>query len=363
MYQACLHCGATFARNDVIEAASVGRRLAFDAARGRLWVVCAQCARWNLSPFDERWEAVEQCERAFRATRVRVSTDNIGLARLRDGTDLVRIGTPLRPEFAAWRYGDQFGRRRLKHAMMIGAGAVGAASALAGLYTLGGGLLLTMPIMHLFVLTGALQAEGGGYPAMTLSDGSYIRAIGHSRLIDMPSAPEQWGIEVGFSELRGPLDSGAHRPLRDPWAKGDKLVGRVAIPGITALPLLRQVLPRVNRAGASGTLIRDGVQLIDDAGGPERFAQWATTQRRAWASRSTYGDTGDLAQIPEAARLAFEMSLHEDSERRALEGELSLLHDAWQREEEIAAIADGLVVPPRVEAALDALKIERDRKR
>ena len=33
-------------------------------------------------------------------------------ARLASGVELVRIGRPERPEFAAWRYGDQLGQRR-----------------------------------------------------------------------------------------------------------------------------------------------------------------------------------------------------------------------------------------------------------
>jgi len=36
------------------------------------------------------------------------------------------------------------------------------------------------------------------------------------------------------------------------------------------------------------------------------------------------------------------MATHEDSERRALEGELAVLEAAWQEAEEIAAIADGM---------------------
>ncbi|MBK8248219.1 MAG: hypothetical protein IPK85_12550 [Gemmatimonadetes bacterium] len=39
------------------------------------------------------------------------------------------------------------------------------------------------------------------------------------------------------------------------------------------------------------------------------------------------------------------MSLHEEQERRALEGELATLQDAWGEAEEIAAIADALLVP------------------
>src|SRR5512146_3004787 len=105
MYTTCLFCHSDLGSNDEVEAFPVGRRLAFDAAKGRLWVVCRRCERWNLTPLEERWEAIEKCERRFRGTRIRASTDNIGLARLPDGLDLIRIGRALRPEIAVWRYG------------------------------------------------------------------------------------------------------------------------------------------------------------------------------------------------------------------------------------------------------------------
>ena len=112
MYSTCLFCNNPLGANESVEAFPVGKRLAFDQAKGRLWVVCPKCERWNLTPLEERWEAIEQTEKLYRDTRRRVATENVGLAKLRDGTTLVRIGEPLRPEFAAWRYGDQFGRRR-----------------------------------------------------------------------------------------------------------------------------------------------------------------------------------------------------------------------------------------------------------
>src|SRR2546430_10397357 len=127
MYSTCLFCHSDLGTNEVIESFPVGRRLAFDAATGRRWVICRKCERWNLTPLEERWEAVEQCERLFTQTRLRVSSDNIGLSRLREGLELVRIGKPLRPEMAAWRYGDQFGRRRRKY--IIATGAIGAVAA------------------------------------------------------------------------------------------------------------------------------------------------------------------------------------------------------------------------------------------
>ena len=132
MYSTCLFCNKTLGANETFETFPVGKRIAFDAAKGRLWVVCPHCERWNLSPLEERWEAIELGEKLYRDARRRVSTDNVGLAKLRDGTTLVRIGEPLRPEFAAWRYGDQFGRRRNRQMLIASAGVVAVGSVIAG---------------------------------------------------------------------------------------------------------------------------------------------------------------------------------------------------------------------------------------
>ena len=81
MYKTCLFCKKPLGSNEVIEHFPVGRRLAFDAAKGRLWVVCRKCRRWNLTPLE-----------------------------------------PLRPEFAAWRYGDQMGERMRRQIAASAAG-------------------------------------------------------------------------------------------------------------------------------------------------------------------------------------------------------------------------------------------------
>src|SRR4051812_13621457 len=154
MYSTCLFCQQSLGKNEAVEHFPVGRRLAFDAAKGRLWVVCRKCERWNLTPLEERWEAIEECERAFRATKLRVSTDHIGLARLKEGTELVRIGEPQRPEMAAWRYGDQFGRRRRRQVALVG-----------GATAIIGGVVLFGPILGMIgvgALTPTLQLMGTG---------------------------------------------------------------------------------------------------------------------------------------------------------------------------------------------------------
>ncbi len=66
--------------------------------------------------------------------------------------------------------------------------------------------------------------------------------------------------------------------------------------------------------------------------------------------------TGTLGALPPAVRLALEMAAHEESERRALEGELAELERAWREAEEIAAIADELLLPPATGERLEALR-------
>jgi hypothetical protein len=49
-----------------------------------------------------------------------------------------------------------------------------------------------------------------------------------------------------------------------------------------------------------------------------------------------------LLALPLVDRLALEMAAHEESERRAMSGELALLKAAWRGAEEIAEIADAM---------------------
>src|ERR1051325_9639560 len=103
MYTTCLFCHTDLNANHFLPTFPVGRRLAFDPKKGRLWVICTRCGRWNLTPLEERWEAIDEAERSFRGTRLRMSTDNIGLAQFRGGEALL-------PEVASWRYGTRLTR-------------------------------------------------------------------------------------------------------------------------------------------------------------------------------------------------------------------------------------------------------------
>jgi hypothetical protein len=328
VYRTCLFCSAPFPTNQALEELPLGQRVAFDAEKGRLWVVCRRCERWSLVPLEERWEAVEECERSYRDTRLRVATDNIGLARLRDGTELVRIGKPLRPEFAAWRYGDQFGRRR-RRAVVMGVGGVAAVGAFAvggvatGLFAAAGinaVNLATLP-MNLYNIWKMKRAEiryttREGEPlVLRLGD------IGGVRLI--PDANE---LILGV-------------PVRK--ASGE-FPDIVQVSGEDAREIAALLMPRVNRNGAGASRVREAVKMLDEAGGPEGFLETARSNVSRWGIQQNWGDSGALVHLPKPVQLALEMSLHEEVERAALEGELSMLRVAWREAEEVAEIADRL---------------------
>ena len=57
-----------------------------------------------------------------------------------------------------------------------------------------------------------------------------------------------------------------------------------------------------------------------------------------------------------ALRLALEMAVHEDDERRAMAGELDALEQRWRKAEEIARIADSLALSTRVLVGLHQLR-------
>lgn len=320
MFKTCIYCNRGLGDNEVVENFPVGRRLAFDSEKGRLWVVCDRCRRWNLSPLDERWEAIEECEKVFRDTASRFSTDNIGLARVPEGLELVRIGHPRRPEFAAWRYGKQFLKRRITN--LVKAGAQVAAWG-AMMYA---GVFFFVAFMDDdSKIVARPRTEDGRRLLMTLKDAK------RTRLIREPSAPGGWSLSVPNHERQG-------RFLFYSWGKGKTRFERLS--GSSAVRAAGMVMPKVNPYGGSNTQVRSAVQLIEDAGSPERVF--------GWASRPA-GKTAKVAKMGSEVRLALEMAAHEESERRAFEGELTDLEEAWRDAEEIAAIADSLLVPRSVE--------------
>ncbi len=333
MYRTCLFCHSRFAENQAIEHFPIGRTLSFDAAKGRLWVVCRRCGQWNLTPLEERWEAIEECERAFVATRRRVSTEEIGLARIRDGTELIRVGRPLRPEFAAWRYERRFAarqRRAWAAGAITGTAFLGLAVATHGLVGLVGPVYA---LTHQAILrkTEVAQAQRFLNDVLSTRVGRPVRATPATVELHLraDAAPQGWLLRAKMVGWLQPVD----------------------FAGDDALRTAHLVLPSVNVRGGWKSDVQRAVREIEQVSDPHRyFARAVEAGRRAGLAYSP------LQSYPVPVRLALEMVAHEESERRAMEGELAVLAAAWKDAEEIAAIADDLVVPTPVRSRLQHLR-------
>jgi hypothetical protein len=348
VYRSCLFCHQPLGTNQVLEHSPAGQRFAFDQTRGRLWVICLHCRRWNLTPFEDRWEVIEQSERLFRETHLRLSTPNIGLARLGDGTDLIRVGKPLRPEFAAWRYGRQFLSRRPIRLIrgLGGAGLLAAPVALSALF----GPMAPLALSGIAALAAWRLARK---PAFRIDDATHdeiqlsASQMERAELISDRTSEEGWAILVDHLDAESSLGRGLQ----------DRFAGDVAVlTGRQAREVATFVLPRLNPGGGTVLEVAEAVRWLEAAGGPDKaFREFAHSRN----VRPTLDlNKATLSTMHPAVRLALEMAIHEDEERRLLYGELSVLEVAWRREEKLAAIIDKIAIPERLQRQLDLLRQE-----
>jgi hypothetical protein len=178
------------------------------------------------------------------------------------------------------------------------------------------------------------------------------RHLDHSALV-RPDPREPWQLEVQHDHGRATLNS----------ENGLHVAGKL--------------LAVLNGPGSAESAVRFAIGKLEDAQNPDGyFARVAAIAMRCWWGRFPYATTPiveepaateaerlalsltkrsfwgrggigseprtPLPRLPLVDRLALEMAANEDTERRALEGELYLLEAAWRQAEEIAAIADGM---------------------
>jgi len=352
MYSTCLFCTKDLGTNEVIETLPIGRRLAFDAAQGRLWVVCRHCAKWNLVPFESRLESIDACERLFRDTRTRFSTDNIGLAKVGDGLELVRVGPALRPEFASWRYGEQYRRRRRNTYLVGGLGVTAAIGALAALNAAG------------------LAVAGGGYMAYQLLKGGWETALNRRSRILLADPKTEEPMQFDRKRLANVTvswETGA--PSLDiPRAKRE-VDSITTFRGTEFHSVGRRVTGSLNILLGRSSELEAGTAILAEHAGD--LTEWLRARTEAqcrfggvnssWRypgpnAPTAYGLYSSpyllLDKLEPGEKMAVELWMNEDIERQWLEGELTLLEREWRQAEELAKISDNLALPETADEEL-----------
>ncbi|MGH7463845.1 MAG: hypothetical protein ACREK1_01640 [Longimicrobiales bacterium] len=272
MYRNCIFCSAPFGTNEALESFPVGRQLAFDASKGRLWAVCPVCARWNLSPIEERWESVEAADKLFRDARLRVQSENVGLAQLPDGTRLVRVGSAVPGELAAWRYGRQLLHRRKRYFVTGGIGVAAGVAAYGGLMAMGTGFL------GMWFASSWLQTRRQQKIVHRLNDrdGTHAEVVIRRWHLD--------GVSLYPAETGGDLEvhvRDAHRRKPAGWdGKVKRNSGDVVVlSGDDAGAMLARAMVYVNRRGATHRALADANRVLSNVGSAEDVLRVAAARR------------------------------------------------------------------------------------
>jgi len=309
MFKTCAFCNAPFDGDGGPSGLGVGRRLAFDEWRGRLWVVCSKCSRWNLTPLDDRLERIESVARAAGGTgRVVAATEQVALIRWQR-YDFVRVGKPQRVELATWRYGERLRtrqRERMKVVVPLSIAAIGLG--IAANVAAGGGLGVFVWNLHSIV------------------DSVYVRMVGRRRVV-LPEVPicancgtvmELRARHVQHARVVPDAHAEIAVVLSCPRCRRDG----AQLTGADAVQVLRQGLTYLNVTRSGRRRAADAARVVDQVGGPDRLLHEVARREVT------------LKSLRPERRLALEMAVDERAEVEELERQ-------WREAEEIAEIADG----------------------
>jgi hypothetical protein len=325
MYTTCGFCAGELGGDGASSGLGVGRRFAYDGWRSRAWVICQRCGRWNLTPFDSREDAIAKLEAMAAAGRVAATSAHVALVRS-GSYDVVRVGRPLRPEYATWRYGERIKareRERLKFIIPATAVAIGGMVAFN------------------FAVGGSMAYMVGQIPGM--ADSLYTRMVGNRKVpnIEPPVCAHCGTIMILRAKhlQHARLTHTAHEDMALLLSCPKCQSYGAQLEGADAEQALRAGLTFVNLK--KGKRIKrkaeEAAGYVDRHGGPSRFIQVTTRFEKP------------VSALVGTEALALEMAVDEQSELRELERQ-------WRQAEEIANIADGLLVDPKIEKRLEDVR-------
>jgi hypothetical protein len=338
MMRRCLFCHTHFPENGRFQHIPLGRRIAYDPVRGRLWTVCGSCFRWTLVPVEDRDAALYELERAAHDQAVPVAhTSNVALLAL-DQLFLIRVGEAGLAEQAWWRYGRELQRRR---ASFDSAGSRLTAYTFGAMAFVGEVMGLSDPDLSIdwkdTPVQDILRWRRFGWAAWR----GRVRCPYCNSTLRALRYDLSWWVYPLRGEGGG-LSVGVPCPRCDPWTPEHVYM----IEGPQAENVLRRCLAYQNISGAGEGLIRDAARVIEDSGSVGEFTVTATERRQS------------LWKMGQTGAVALEIALSESVEERMLDLEMRAIEFLWRQEEELARIIDEELTPRRLlEAHLRRLPV------
>ena len=355
VYTTCLRCSRSLGANTEIPHLQVGRKVAFDTHRGRVWVICPKCGQWNLTPLEERWEALEECERLAAKAEAHTEGTKAALAQTASGLELLRVGGMSDADIANWRYGRRMSDRTRRRLWML------------------------MPLQGIAVSTGILMWRDSHHAGVSLFTTALVGVFLYKLWRKPPRLWTRFDDGKGRTRL---LWVWQRQRVRIESRPGERAVlvlprigGDLRLTGQRAAIALASLLPRINGADCSGAHLPQVVSAVSSA---ERYSREAPAPaRRRRRKRQRSDDVSPTpppptlrpwevvahrlsavwltSALPED-RLALEMAVTEEVEQQELSTRAEGLVEQWHEEEEIGAISDDLLLPDSVRERLDQLR-------
>jgi hypothetical protein len=333
----------------------VGRKLAFDTTRSRLWVICPRCGQWNLTPLEERWEALAECEQIAADAEARAGGAALGLAQTASGLELLRVGGMSGADIANWRYGRRIAARQQRMLWALMPLAALAIELGVGAWRLGGSAFVGV---YSSALAGALLFRLWLEPPrlwLRITDGD-----------GEPCVLWRWQLQHVRIERAAPDEA--------PVVVVPRIRGELRFTGTRAAAVLASLLPKVNGPDCSAVALGSVLARVADAekaaarplkraGRGQRRRERAsghpsaTPERRCPWEHLVYDVPADwiASSIPEY-RLALEMAVTEEVEQVELRARAEALTEEWREEEEVGAISDDLLLPESITERLRAMR-------
>jgi hypothetical protein len=324
MFTSCAFCSGALGGDGGASGLGVGRRFSYDAWKSRAWVICQRCGRWNLTPFDERIDTIAALDRMAARGRVAATSEQVALIRV-GPYDVVRVGQPPRVEMATWRYGERMKAREREKAKVVVPIAIAVVGVSIAINAVAGGSM-----------------GGFMWQIPQMANGIYTWTVGNRKVAIEPPICARCG-KVMVLRSRHVKDARLQRSTHADLAlllKCRSCKGEGALlEGADAETALRSGLTYVNlsRTRKLKKKASEAALQVDASGGAEAFL---VRQARREVKVGAYKG---------AEALALEMAVDEQVELRELERQ-------WHEAEEVADIADNLLVDPTVEDALRRLK-------
>ena len=181
------------------------------------------------------------------------------------------------------------------------------------------------------IISGVALSQGANFYNAWMNGRTLVKVRTDDGRVIKLKRPDLLGTRIRASDDELGFKVEVRKGKKKEWHEGEQ-----------ARKTVGAILPKLNSMGGKPGTVLDAVTEIESHGHPSEFLHDVADGDRFLDKK---GVPGYINKMPKPTKLALEMALHEEQERRALNGELWLLERAWEQAEEIAAISDNLLLP------------------